>query len=126
MTSLDTNVILRLLLNDNLIQKQQAVQVIERNQAYITDTVFTEVVFVLEKLIGLPRTSIHGLLIRVLGLPSMVYSWFLPEVLELYAQRPALSIIDCYAATETRAFKNQLVTFDKKLASQGGTHVKLL
>jgi predicted nucleic-acid-binding protein len=124
--SLDTNIVLRAVLNDVPKQANLALKLIDEQQVYITDVVLIEVVFVLEKVYRYERAVIEGLLRRIITLPNMVISWYLPDLLPLYARQPALSIVDCYAATETRAFKNELQTFDKKLAARGGSHVKLL
>jgi predicted nucleic acid-binding protein len=43
-----------------------------------------------------------------------------------YEQNPSLSIVDCYAASESKAYKNELVTFDKALANHGGEQVRNL
>jgi predicted nucleic-acid-binding protein len=125
--SLDTNVVLRFLLNDIPKQTKIVANTIESNKVYVTDVVVVESVYVLEKVIGLSRQDITKLIINFLGFSNVVHNpYFLEEVIQFYEQHPSLSIVDCYAAAESKAYNNQLVTFDKTLANQGGKQVKNL
>ncbi|MES2971884.1 MAG: PIN domain-containing protein [Patescibacteria group bacterium] len=125
--SLDTNVVLRFLLNDAPEQTQKATQTIEKNKVYVTDVVAIEVMYVLEKVFLLPRKDICKLVVGFLGFANVVHNpYFLLEAIQLYEHHPSLSIVDCYAAAEAKAYNNQLMTFDKRLASQGGKHVNIL
>lgn len=127
MNSLDTNVVLRYLLDDIPVQTDKAKQVIAGSASYVTDVVLTEVVFVLERVIGMERADITRLVGAFLSLPNLVYNdYLLDETLELYGKKPGLSLVDCYAATETKIYKNTLYTFDKQLARHGGDQVKEL
>jgi uncharacterized protein len=128
MNSLDTNVVLRYLLDDIPGQTIKAKQVIDGTQpSYVTDVVLTEAVFVLERVIGMERADIVRLVGAFLHLPNLVYNdYLLDDTLELYGQQPSLSFVDCYAATETKIYKNTLYTFDKQLAKNGGKQVHQL
>ena len=125
MLSLDTNVILKFLLNDVPEQTKIATTTIKNNRVYVTDVILVEVIYVLEKVIELSRKDITTLLISFLGFSNVVYNpYFLEDVIQFYVQHTSLSIVDCYAAIEAKAYNNELVTFDKKLAVQGGEQVK--
>ncbi len=125
MHSLDTNVVLRYLLNDIPEQGFKAKEVIAGSASYITDVVAVEIIFVLEKVIGMERADIVKLLKMFLSLPSLTYNdYFLDQAIDLYGARKTLSIVDCYSATEAKAYRNSLVTFDKALAKHGGSHVR--
>ena len=127
MISLDTNVVLRFLLDDVPEQTQKSTMVIANNKVYVTDVVVVEVIYVLEKVILLPRVDICRLLSDFLGFANVVHNpYFLLEAIQLYENHPSLSIVDCYASAEAKAYSNQLATFDKRLASQGGKHVNIL
>jgi uncharacterized protein len=128
MISLDTNLLLRLLLNDVPAQTKLVEQLLRSNpQVYVTDIVVTETVYVLENIYKLPRQTIHNLISQLLEMQQMVSNpYFLPHTLKLYLAKPALSFVDCYAACEAHYHRNRLYTFDKKLASQGGSHISLL
>jgi predicted nucleic-acid-binding protein len=127
MNSLDTNVVLRYLLDDIPLQTEKAKQVIGTAPSYVTDVVFTEVIFVLERVISIERADIVRLVTAFLSLPNLVYNdYLLDEALDLYGKKPSLSFVDCYAATETKVYKNTLYTFDKQLAKHGGNQVQEL
>ena len=125
MNSLDTNVVLRYLLNDIPEQTLRSKIVITGSASYVTDVVLTETVFVLERVVGMNRSDIVKLIKTFLGLPSLVYNdYFLDETIDLYGKKPTLSIVDCYAAIEAKVYKNTLVTFDRQLVKLGGSHVR--
>jgi predicted nucleic acid-binding protein len=127
MISLDTNVVLRFLLNDVPEQTKKATDVITSNKVYVTDVVVIEVIYVLEKVIQLSRKDIVELTTSFLGFASVVHNpLFLVGAIILYGKHPSLSIVDCYAAAEAREYGNKLVTFDRRLVSQGGEHVASL
>jgi uncharacterized protein len=127
MNSLDTNVVLRYLLNDVPEQSIKSKNVITGSPSYITDVVATEIVFVLERVIGIERSDIVTLVKSFLSLPNLIYNdYFLDQSLDLYGANKTLSIVDCYAATEAKVYGNTLVTFDKELVKHGGSHVKEL
>jgi predicted nucleic acid-binding protein len=124
MNSLDTNVVLRYLLNDIPEQSSKTKAVITSSASYITDVVAAEIVFVLERVIGMKRSDIVKLVKSFLSLPNLIYNdYFLDQSLDLYGENNTLSIVDCYAATEAKVYGNSLVTFDKELVKRGGNHV---
>lgn len=127
MVSLDTNVVLRFLLDDIPEQTKIATNTIENNKVYVTDVVVVEIMYVLEKVIELSRQDIAKLITNFLGFSNVVHNpYFLEDVIQFYEQYPSLSIVDCYAVAESKAYKNELVTFDKALANQGGKQVRNL
>ncbi|HUD07284.1 MAG TPA: PIN domain-containing protein [Candidatus Saccharimonadales bacterium] len=127
MNSLDTNVVLRYLLNDIPEQGFKSKEVITNSASYVTDVVAVEIIFVLEKVIGMERSDIVKLVKTFLSLPNVIYNdYFLDQAIDLYGAKKSLSIVDCYAATESKLYNNTLVTFDKELVKHGGSHVKEL
>lgn len=74
MISLDTNVVLRFLLGDVLEQTQKATEVITKNKVYVTDVVVIEVIYVLERVIGLSRQDITKLVTDFLGFSNVVHN----------------------------------------------------
>ncbi len=124
MNSLDTNVVLRLLLGDVAQQESRSIDLLRRSKCYLTDAVLIEVIYVLEKVYKHPRVRIILLLRKLMTIDNLRCSEFiLVEVLDLYRKQPTLSIIDCYAAVEAKITDNQLATFDKKLLKYGGSHM---
>ncbi|MCC6825194.1 MAG: PIN domain-containing protein [Acidobacteria bacterium] len=127
MTSLDTNVVLRLLLGDVPAQAAKVAELLRENKCYLTDAVAVEVVYVLEKVYKHPRPDITALLRKLLAIDNLQCSEFaLIEALDLYLKRPSLSIIDCYAVVEAGTTANHLATFDAKLLKHGGDHVVIV
>lgn len=125
MNSLDTNVALRYLLNDIPKQTDKARTVIANSPCYVTDVVLTEIIYVLERVIEMERVDRARLIKAFLSLPNLIYNdYFLDQVIDLYGSKSALSFVDCYAATESKVYNNNLVTLDKALAKQGGSHIK--
>ena len=124
MISLDTNVVLRFLLDDVPEQTKKATEIIIKNKVYVTDVVVVEVIYVLEKVIELSRQDTTKLVTDFLGFSNVVHNpYFLLNTIKFYERHPSLSVVDCYASAEAEAYNNKLVTFDKCLANQGGKHV---
>lgn len=124
MISLDTNIVLRYLLDDIPEQTEKTRNVIAKSPCYVTDVVLTEIVYVLERVIEMERADIANLVKAFLSLPNLIYNdYFLDEAIDLYFTKNSLSFVDCYAATEAKVYNNTLVTFDKALAKQGGSHI---
>jgi len=123
--SLDTNVVLRYLLDDIPEQTLKSKTIITSSDCYVTDVVVTETIFVLERVVGMDRSDIVKLVEKLLSLPNLIYNdYFLDQVIDLYGIKQTLSFVDCYAAVESKIYKNSLVTFDKQLIKHGGSHVK--
>ena len=124
MNSLDTNVVLRYLLNDIPEQSLKSKAVITGSASYVTDVVVTETIFVLERIIDMDRSDIVKIVKAFLSLPNLIYNdYFLDQSIDLYGAKNTLSFVDCYAAIEAKVYGNSLVTFDKELIKHGGAHV---
>jgi predicted nucleic acid-binding protein len=118
---LDTNIILRHILNDHPDHSPRATALfvrIERDELAVrtSDTVIFESVFALEKLYRVPRSAIAEALLLMLAFPGIV----LPgkeayhHVFELYVTRRGLSFADCYhAILMGRLGVSDILTFDR-------------
>ena len=127
MISLDTNIILRFLLNDVPTQTAKARSLLSKPVIYVSDVVVSEVAFVLEKAMSFERAYVSLLLKTLTALPNLTHnSHVLTGVLELFEKKRSLSFVDCYAAIEAQVFGSELYTFDKKLLNQGGAYVRTL
>jgi uncharacterized protein len=127
MISLDTNIILRFMLDDVPDQTDKASKLIESQKVYVTDVVLVETVYVLEKVYELSRKDISELVIDFLNFSNVVHNpRFLLDSIVLYRNHSSLSMVDCYACEEARSYGNELVTYDKRLVNKGGPHVKSL
>ena len=65
---IDTNIILRFFLKDNLELWEKATQVISAEEILILDSVMAEVIYVLQKLYNIPREKISSLLLSLCNL----------------------------------------------------------
>jgi uncharacterized protein len=116
--SLDTNIILRLLLEDVPSQLVQVNNLLEKSTKYhVADVAISEAVFVMENLYQMDRDAIVSSLSGIVRHSQMFCNKSLFEhILPIYASEPALSIIDCMLLGYARLNKaTPLYTFDKKL-----------
>lgn len=120
---LDTNVLLRHVLQDHPDHSRRATALIadiERGERTVrlADTVVFEATFTLEKTYGVPRAEIREALQPMLDLSGIL----LPgkrrygAVFDLYLREPALSFADCYHLCLTRQLRlPAILSFDQKL-----------
>lgn len=123
--SLDTNALLRLLLND-VAEQHVAVKKLLReadSQLAVADIAIIELVFVLERHYDFSRQQVGEAITGLMLLREINCNRTLFEkALQTYISRSALSFEDC--CLSTYATLNQaepLWTFDKKLATQAGS-----
>ena len=129
MPSLDTNVLLRLFLQDNISQYQAAIKTIRSyDKIALADTCIQEAVFVLEKVYKLEREAV-GVFINTLlnnqhlNFNRPMYSRALP----IYLGHLKLSFYDCCLAIYADLNGDTpLLTCDKNLAKQLPDLTKLL
>lgn len=120
--SFDTNVLLRLLLND-LPEQRIAVKKLLKHatgQFTVADTVIIELVFGLDRYYGFSRLQIAEAIDGLLKLKEINCNRALFETaLPLFVQHTGLSFEDCCLATYAQLNDAEpLWTFDKKLANQ--------
>ena len=114
MTRLDTNYILRYLLNDDEKMASIAEEAILYKAVHISNEVWAEVVYVLEGVYGLKEEEISKVLRSLLKFENIhvIDKYKLSKALELFALEK-LDFVDCllcaYASTD------EVLTFDKKL-----------
>lgn len=121
--TIDTNVLLRIILGDSVEHEDRAKALISRKGTYLTvlDQAIIEVAYVLEGAIyQMPRSVIVNSLKLVLAEPRLEYDEALfTKVFNLYSAHPKLSFTDCYMACKTEALERApLYTFDTKLVKQ--------
>lgn len=126
--SLDTNIILRLLLQDIPDQYDRAITLMEHpNVTYhISDFALLEVVFVLTNL-GIDRETIASALLQIISRPNIkANNQIIIDTIYLYIHHPKLSFADCYLSIESGLNNAEpLWTFDQSLAKSSPT-AKLL
>jgi len=126
--SLDTNIILRLLLNDVPAHTKLAEQFVDTHTCHVADLALTEVIFVLEKIYHMPRAHIVENIYAVIRNPKLRCNRVLFETaLPTYQDTKQVSINDCLlVAYATLDHTTPLATFDKKLTKQYPTDTALL
>jgi predicted nucleic-acid-binding protein len=121
MPSLDTNCLLRWLLND--VPEHTAIinAVINSEESLtIADAALIETVFFLEKTKKIGRKTIEEAILAVFEQENISCNRRLfIETLSLYTSHSKLSFVDCYLAVLARSTgAAPLLTFDKKLGNQ--------
>ena len=116
MTSLDTNVIVRLVTRDDEAQFELARDVFAQEDLAVSKTVLLETNWVLRHGYGLGRDEVHQTLERLVGYPQLTVE-DRPAVLYALSWHAAgVDFADAlHLGTHRRA--DAFVTFDKKLAS---------
>lgn len=116
MRLLDTSVIMRFLTRDDPRKAARARRLLleSEEELLVTDTVFIELVFALEKLYGLPRVEIFGTLTKLLSLQRIGFTnrELLLQALVLYKEH-GTSFTDAYQVVTGRALGAEAIyTYD--------------
>lgn len=114
MEMLDTNMILRYLLNDNEKMADEAEKIIREGSAQVTIEVIAEVVYVLKGVYSIEREVIKSSLLDFLTEVSISEPEVMKVGLETYAEQN-LDFVDCILYAYNRVKGYEIKTFDKKL-----------
>jgi len=119
MKLLDTNMILRFLLNDNAEMNAKVTEIIESESVKVTNEVIAEVVYVLRSVYKMERNVIANAVMTFLNISSVHSDNYtvLETGLSKYSE-VSLDFVDCllYAYHTVQGF--DICTFDKKLLKQ--------
>lgn len=117
MTIVDTNIILRYLLNDNEEMNKVATEIIENNEIFIPTEVIVEASYVLNKVYNVEKNDILNVVQQLLNMEGIVFQN--KETIELafktYSKKN-LDIVDCILFAYYKNEHLEVKTFDKKLA----------
>ena len=117
MITVDTNIILRYLLNDNEKLNKEAVQIIDNNDIFIPTEVIVEVSYVLNKVYKVEKSEILDVVLQLLNMDGINFRN--NETIELafktYAKKN-LDIVDCILFAYYKNEHLDVKTFDKKLS----------
>lgn len=120
--SLDTNAILRVILNDVPKQRDIVTLLISKKDHYfrIHDLAISEAIYVMERQHGRKRKNLIADLLDFLNISTILYdSEIILPAINLYLDHPELSFNDCYLAVKAEETgSTPLFTFDKKLSAQ--------
>ncbi len=123
MAVIDTNVILRHLLNDHAEHSPRAAALfldVRRGEqsVYCPDTAIFEAIHILHGRAGAPRDRTAASLNGLIALPSfrMDHKDAIKDALAFWQDHPALDYADCYHLALTRALgMTEIYTFDRKM-----------
>ena len=117
MIAVDTNVLVRLLLNDEPAQVQQSKQLFAQDEIFISDTVLLESAWVLKHAGGYTQPQIAEGLRRIGGFPSV--SIESPKRLALTWKwvHDGLDFADAFHLADLQSF-DHFVTFDQKFVKR--------
>lgn len=127
--SLDTNVLLRLLLDDVPLQKRAVEKLLDAGGVFeVADGALFEMVFVLEKVYAMNRILIKENVNVITGNKQFLCNKKLfAHCMPLYVQHENLSIIDCALLTYARLQgATPLCTFDKDLVRVANGDAKIV
>ena len=126
-SAIDSNVLLRIILNDIPEQREKAViLLLSGRNFYVDDVAIMEAAYVLKKC-GRSHAEIVEVLEVLLENQMLVYNKsFFDQVFKLYRSHPSLSLDDCCLNCRVMAKGcSELWTFDKKFANQAPIARKL-
>jgi predicted nucleic-acid-binding protein len=122
--AVDTNVVVRLLTNDDTAQAARAVDLFAHQDILIVKTVLLETEWVLRYSYGLPAAAILAAFRRVLGLPSVAAEDAPAVVLALSLYEGGMDFADALhlsSGREAEAF----ATFDLRLKKRVGRRARV-
>lgn len=112
----DTNIILRYLLQDNEKLSKQALEIIENNVVYTTTEVVAEICYVLAKVYDITRADIATEL-RYLFEDNIIQhneSDFIINAIDIF-ENTRLDFVDCVMISYHKTFGYKVTSFDKKI-----------
>ena len=114
MVMLDTNIILRYLLNDNDEMAVEAEKIIKEGSVFVTAEIVAEVVYVLKRVYAVERDDIKSSLFQFLSEVQSNEMEVIKCGLTTYSEKN-LDFVDCilYAYHKIKGY--EIKTFDKKL-----------
>jgi len=116
MKLLDTNMILRFLLNDNEEMNAKVTEIIETESVKVTTEVIAEVVYVLKSVYKLDRSIIANAIIKFLNVSTVESDnhAVIEAGLRKYSE-VSLDFVDCLLIAYHTEQGYEICTFDKKL-----------
>ena len=120
MLAVDTNVIVRIVTNDDPEQARRAVALFERERIFIAKTVLLEVEWVLRFSYQLPREVIAPTLRKVIGLPPVAVEVPDEVFIALDGYEQGLDFADALHLASSGS-ADGFATFDQKRVKRAGT-----
>ena len=112
---LDTNALLRYVLNDDQQRAAEVKEIIDKNQTVVLIPVLQEAVYVLEGFYGIERDRIRRSLLDATDSLAYVEEEIIRKALDLYAKPPKLDFVDFLLLAYYSCEGIDFFSFDKKL-----------
>lgn len=122
MQLIDTNVILRFILNDNTEMAKRAAEVITSG-AYTKPEVIAEVIYVLKGVYSMPKDKIKSIIHGLSGIIRIENSDCVVHAIDLFTST-SLDFVDCLLVAYHSLNGETVFTFDKKLNKHLNTLIK--
>ena len=116
MKIVDTNIILRYLLNDNEELNKKATDIIENNEIFVPNEVFVEAMYVLSKTYAFAKKDIKLFIQTFLDEESVIFQNrdIIETTVVTYVAKN-LDIVDCMLYAYKKCENHDVETFDKNL-----------
>ncbi len=116
MVIVDTNIILRYLLNDDEKLNKKAREIIDNNDTLITNEVIIETCYVLTKLYKVETEIIYTLVIELMAQNNIFFvdRALIYETFKVYS-KTNIDLVDCILYAYGKIEGQEVKTFDKKL-----------
>lgn len=121
MIAVDTNVVVRLLVNDDVEQARRARELFQHEKVWIGATVLLETAWVLDASYGLGAADVAAALNGLLGLPNVSVEDGEAVARALAAVAKGVDFADALHLVRAPAEVEAFVTFDAVLARRGRT-----
>jgi len=116
MAIVDTNIILRYLLNDDEKLNKKAREIIDNNDILIPNEVIIEACYVLKKLYKVEKEIIYTLVIELMAQNNIYFTdrALIYETFKVYS-KTNIDLVDCILYAYGKIEGQEVKTFDKKL-----------
>ena len=116
MVIVDTNIILRYLLNDDEKLNKKAREIIDNNDVLIPNEVIIEACYVLKKLYKVEKEIIYTLVIELMAQNNIYFTdrALIYETFKVYS-KTNIDLVDCILYAYGKIEGQEVKTFDKKL-----------
>lgn len=124
MFAIDTNVLVRMLVDENPEQSKACQRLFESHEVFIPDTVLLETEWVLRAAFGLNRLEICNLLRKICGISSVRLreSQVVTQAIDLHEKgldfADAFHLTSCRTAAAFKTFDSEFIRKAKKLSDQ--------
>ncbi len=114
MIRIDTNYIVRYLINDNIEMADIAEEILTTKNVFISNEILAEVVYVLLGVYQIPKVDIANQLLELLDFENILVSDknIINKAFEIFKTKN-LDFVDCLLCAYSK--RDKIVTFDKKL-----------